>query len=189
MSRVLVPLATGFEEIEAVTIIDVLRRAGVEVVTAGLDDDGAVTGAHAIRVGADVALAAVDIESFDMIVLPGGEPGTTHLQADARLAAWIERFGAANRPLGAICAAPRVLATHGLLRGRAATSHPSVEAMVRAGGAQYTAAGVVRADNIITSRGPGTALAFALAIVELLGNADKAAELRRGMLVATAAGD
>lgn len=193
MARVLVPLAPGFEEIEAVTIIDVLRRADVEVVIAsvsasgavtGAPPSGAVTGSHAITVHAPVALADVAAGVFDLVVLPGGEPGTTHLAADPVLADVLRRQAAAGRPLAAICAAPRILAALGLLGNRAATSHPSVEAPLRAAGAQYEASRVVVADGIVTSRGPGTALEFAFALLELLNLNDRAARLRIAMLAA-----
>lgn len=187
MPRVLVPLARGFEEIEAVTIIDVLRRGGVEVVVAGLQGPGRVEGAHGIAVEVPVGLEAVLDEASDAVVLPGGEPGTTHLAADARLTALLQRFHQEGRPLAAICAAPRVLAGNGLLRNRAATSHPSVETQLREAGARYSEARVVRDDQVLTSRGPGTALEFALAALELLGLGDRAAELRRAMLVHPAA--
>jgi len=182
MSRVLVPLARGFEEIEAVTIVDVLRRAEVEVILAGLDGAGSIEGAHGLCVEAPIALAAVETQDFDMIVLPGGEPGTTHLAADARLAAMLKRHAAAARPLAAICAAPRVLAAQGLLTNLVATSYPGFESQVRAGGARYSTDRVVRDGRVLTSRGPGTALEFALAIVEMLGDPSRAAALRRAML-------
>ena len=179
MPRVLVPLAEGFEEIEAVTLVDVLRRAA---------GTGAVRGSHGIALQADAALDAAlqeaEARPFDMVVLPGGEPGTTHLAADARLSALLQRFGREGRPIGAICAAPRLLAAEGLLRGRAATSHPSVEAQVRRGGARYGTERVVRDGELVTSRGPGTALEFALGLLEVLGVGDRAGELRRAMLAA-----
>jgi 4-methyl-5(b-hydroxyethyl)-thiazole monophosphate biosynthesis len=131
------------------------------------------------------AVAAVAAEDFDMLVLPGGEPGTTHLAADPRLGDLLRRFARERRPLGALCAAPRVLAALGLLQGRAATSHPSVEPALRAGGALYDPARVVRDGTLLTSRGPGTALEFALAALEILGLESRAAELGRGMQVAT----
>jgi 4-methyl-5(b-hydroxyethyl)-thiazole monophosphate biosynthesis len=184
MKRVLVPLAAGFEEIEAVTIVDVLRRAGIEVVLAGLDGAGSVEGAHGLRLEAPVGLQSVANQDFDMIVLPGGEPGTTHLAADAGLAGILRRHDAAAKPLGAICAAPSVLAAHGLLANLAATSYPGYESKVQAGGARYRTERVVRDGRVLTSRGPGTALEFALAIVELLGDPRRAADLRHGMLVA-----
>ena len=183
MPRVLVPLAHGFEEIEAVTIIDVLRRAGVDVVVAGLAGRGPVRGAHHIDVQADVDLSGIGTDAFDMVILPGGEPGTTALAASPALRQLLQRQAAEERPIAAICAAPRVLAEAGLLRGRAATSHPSVEAAVRAHGARYDPARrVVRDAFLLTSRGPGTALEFALAAVEMLGLPDAAAKLRSAML-------
>ena len=186
MARVLVPLAAGFEEIEAVTIVDVLRRADVEVVVAGIPAAGPIVGSHAIILHAPVALASVANLAFDLVVLPGGEPGTTNLAADANLAALVDRHAAAGRPLAAICAAPRVLAARGLLRDRSATGHPSVEAQLRAAGARYETARVVHADGVLTSRGPGTALEFAFALLELLGLHDRAATLRVAMLAADA---
>jgi 4-methyl-5(b-hydroxyethyl)-thiazole monophosphate biosynthesis len=183
MPRVLVPLARGFEEIEAVTLVDVLRRGGVEVVVAGLEGAGLVEGSHGIAVAAPVAFEAVAEEPFDAVALPGGEPGATHLAADARLGRLLQRYHLEGRPLAAICAAPRVLAGHGLLRDRTATSHPSVEAQLRDAGARYSEARVVRDGHVLTSRGPGTALEFALATLELLGLTDRATELRRAMLV------
>ncbi len=187
MPRVLVPLAKGFEEIEAVTVIDVLRRGGVEVVVAGLEGPGPVEGGHGIAVEAPFGLESVLEQSFDLVVLPGGEPGTTHLASDARLAKLLQRQGSEGRPVAAICAAPRVLAAQGLLRDRNATSHPSVETKLREAGARYSEARVVRDGKILTSRGPGTALEFALAVLDLLGLQERVAELRRAMLVHPAA--
>ena len=187
MPRVLVPLAEGFEEIEAVSIVDVLRRGGVEVVLAGLAGAGVVRGSHGIAVVADVGLAAVQQERFDLLILPGGEPGVTHLGEDATLRALVQRRARAGQPLAAICAAPRLLARDSLLRGLAATSHPSVAAQVRAGGAVYDdTQPVVRDAHILTSRGPGTALEFALAALTGLGLGDRALELRAAMLVPSA---
>jgi 4-methyl-5(b-hydroxyethyl)-thiazole monophosphate biosynthesis len=176
------PLATGFEEIEAVTVTDVLRRGGVDVVLAALERAGNVTGSHGISIEASTTLAAVADQHFDLVVLPGGEPGATHLAADTCLDALLRAQAAAGRALGAICAAPKVLAVAGLLRDRDATSHPSVEAQLRQAGARYSAARVVHDGNIVTSRGPGTALEFTLALLELLGETARAAELRVAML-------
>jgi 4-methyl-5(b-hydroxyethyl)-thiazole monophosphate biosynthesis len=121
--------------------------------------------------------------AFDLVVLPGGEPGATSLAGDPTLAALLRRRATAAQPIGAICAAPKVLAAAGLLRDRDATSHPSVEAQLRQAGARYSTARVVRDGAIVTSRGPGTALEFALALLELLGLTDRAAEMRAAMLV------
>ena len=164
MKRVLVPLAEGFEELEAVTIIDILRRAGIEVVVASLAGSP-VTGSHGIRLAADTPLAALVEQDFDMIALPGGMPGAEHLRNDPRIAAFVRRLHGAGRPVAAICAAPMVLAAAGVLEGRRATSYPGF----LEGG---TGEAVVVDRNVITSRGPGTALDFALALVEeLLGPA------------------
>ncbi len=187
MPRVLVPLAPGFEEIEAVAVIDVLRRGGVDVVVAGLSGADAVEGSHGIRVGVDAALDDVVHEGFDMLVLPGGEPGVTHLAESALLQETLSRHLAGGRALGAICAAPRILAARGELRGRRATSHPSVETQVRDGGAAYEVRRVVRDGSVVTSRGPGTALEFGLEVLEMLGGSEEAQHLRGAMLVAPAA--
>jgi len=165
MKRVLVPLAEGFEEIEAVTIIDILRRAGMEVVVASLAD-GPVTGAHGIQVAADAPLAALVAEDFDMVALPGGMPGAQHLKDDPRIAALVRRLHAAGRPVAAICAAPMVLAAAGVLQGRRATSYPGF--LADAGASTVVGDAVVVDRGVITSRGPGTALDFALALVEEL---------------------
>jgi 4-methyl-5(b-hydroxyethyl)-thiazole monophosphate biosynthesis len=178
--RVLLPLFTGFEEIEAVTVLDVLRRAGLDVVTAGLSPDP-VVGAHGLPVHAGQTLDAVCGEAFDAIVLPGGG-GTHRMAADVVLAEILKRHAAAGRWTAAICAAPTVLVGLGLLEGRAATSWPGIhEAMA---GADYREDAVVIDGPFVTSRGPGTAMAFALALVEHWCGGDKAEELRRAMVVA-----
>jgi len=179
---VLVPLAPGFEEIEAVAIIDVLRRAGVDVRVAALGS-GPVTGAHGITLATDLALADVDAAELDMLVLPGGQPGTNHLKADARVLALVRELEASGRGVAAICAAPMVLAAAGILRGRRATSHPSVRGEL--GGAEVVdAPRVVRAGRVWTSQGPGTALEFALELVGELCGPERARELGAAMLVA-----
>ncbi len=165
MKRVLVPLAEGFEELEAVTIIDILRRAGIEVVVASLASNP-VIGAHGIRLAADTPLAALAEQDFDMIALPGGMPGADHLKNDPRIGGLVRRLHAAGRPVAAICAAPMVLAAAGVLDGRRATSYPGF--LEDAGGATVVGDAVVVDGGVITSRGPGTALDFALALVEAL---------------------
>jgi 4-methyl-5(b-hydroxyethyl)-thiazole monophosphate biosynthesis len=183
MVQVVVPLAAGFEEIEAVSIIDVLRRAGVEVVAAALETPGPIRGSHDITLHTEVALPQLDVRDFDLIILPGGEPGTTHLSDSALLLRWLQEMAAAGKPLAAICAAPRVLAQAGLLDGHAATSHPSVADAVRRAGADYREERVVCSGAIVTSRGPGTALEFSLAVLATLGLESEAAKLRHSMLV------
>ena len=177
MKRVLVPLAEGFEELEAVTVIDILRRAGIEVVVASLGGSP-VTGSHGIRIAADTPLAALMEQDFDMIALPGGMPGAEHLMKDARIGEIAKRLHAKGRPVAAICAAPMVLAAAGLLDGRRATSYPGF--LKDAARTTVTNEGVVVDGGVITSRGPGTALDFALQLVETLegGAARQAIESR-----------
>jgi 4-methyl-5(b-hydroxyethyl)-thiazole monophosphate biosynthesis len=185
--RVLVPLADGFEEIEAIAIVDTLRRAGVEVVTAALRRDPAriVHGAHGIDVAADRELDAcvgASAPAFDALVLPGGMPGTQHLGDDARVLALVREMHAAGKLVAAICAAPSVLAKAGVLEGVPATSYPGFQGKL--GGARVERERrVVPAGRIVTSQGPGTALEFALELVRVLVGAAKAAELERAMIV------
>ena len=170
MSRVLVPLAEGFEEIEAITVVDLLRRAGIEVHTAALGGLQ-VTGSHGITVTADLALDAVQADDYDMIALPGGLPGADHLKRDARLISLLRRFAADGRYTAAICAAPGVLAHAGLLEGRAATSYPGFLGTDSAPGLRLRSDAVVIDGKVVTSRGPGTAIEFGLTLIELLEGA------------------
>jgi protein deglycase len=166
MATALVLLADGFEEIEAVTIIDVLRRGEVEVTTASLSGER-VTGSHQIALVADALLATVTVESFDALVLPGG-PAAKTLREDARAQATIKRAAAAGKLLAAVCAAPTALEAAGVLAGKRATSYPG-NALPSARQVEET---VVIDGNVITSRGPGTTMAFALAVVERLRGAE-----------------
>jgi len=168
MPTVLVPLADGFEELEAITVIDLLRRADIEVTTAALRASP-VSGAHGIAVQSDTTLAALDEVEFDMIVLPGGMPGAQHLAEDARLRDRLRRMAAGGRFTAAICAAPSVLAAAGLLDGRRATSFPGFLDPAKTPGLTLLAdAAVVSDGKVITSRGPGTAMDFALELIERL---------------------
>ena len=179
MKTVCVPLAPGFEEIEAVTIIDVLRRADIRVIVAGTVA-GAITGSHGIAIGTDTTIERVDPEELDMIALPGGMPGTRHLQEHPAVRALVTRLAERGRYTAAICAAPMVLADAGVLAGRHATSHPSVRD--RIGAVAYEERAVVEDGAIVTSRGPGTALTFALHLVALLVDDATAARLRDAMI-------
>lgn len=167
MPRVLVPLAPGFEEIEAITLVDLLRRAGIEVHTASLDGPR-VEGSHGIAVLADKALDAAVADDYDMIVLPGGMPGAEHLRNDPRVISLLRHMAAAGRYTAAICAAPGVLAHAGLLEGRSATSFPGFLRADSAPGIRLRDDPVVVDGKVATSRGPGTALLFGLALIELL---------------------
>lgn len=171
--RVLCLLIDGFEEIETVTPVDLLRRAGVEVVIASLQDKTA-TGRGGIRLEADVVLADVDASSFDLLFIPGG-PGVGGLRSDGRAALLARDFADAGKPVAAICAAPLVLMDAGLLKGKRFTAYHSVRGEL-GGGLDDR---VVVDGDLITSRGAGTALDFALAIiVRLCGQAaaDQVAE-------------
>lgn len=167
MPSVLVPLAPGFEDIEASTIVDILRRAGVEVITAGLVP-GLVQGSRGLRVQPDVYLDEVLDHDFDMIALPGGLPGSEHLKNDPRVQALLKRLSAEGRITAAICAAPMALAAAGLLDGRRVTSYPGVVDRLGLPGTVYSTDAVVVDGSVVTSRGPGTAMDFALALAELL---------------------
>jgi 4-methyl-5(b-hydroxyethyl)-thiazole monophosphate biosynthesis len=181
MAKALLLLAEGFEEIEAVTIIDVLRRAEILVTVAALVSSP-VRGAHGIVVAADTTLALVDSESFDALVLPGGMPGAKHLREDARVLELVRRFVQANKLTAAICAAPTALEAAGVLSGRRATSYPG-HALPSA---NYQDDSVVEDGPLLTSRGVGTALEFALALVTRLAGPTSAADQRASLLMAPA---
>jgi 4-methyl-5(b-hydroxyethyl)-thiazole monophosphate biosynthesis len=167
MVSVLVPLAPGFEDLEATTIVDLLRRADIEVITAGLQP-GLVQGARGVRVQPDTHLDAVLERDFDMIALPGGMPGAENLKNDPRIQALLKRLSGAGKYTAAICAAPIALAQAGLLDGRRATSYPGFVDRLKPPGATYLTDPVVVDGRVVTSRGPGTAMDFALTLVELL---------------------
>lgn len=180
--RILVPLAEGFEEIEAVTIVDVLRRAELDVTLAGLSP-GVVTGSRGIAIRPDAALADLDLDGFDVLCLPGGMGGTQVMMEDERLLDCLRRAHAAGKTTAAICAAPMVLAQAGIEAGHAMTAHPGVRD--RLGAAEVRdAPRVLRSGNVLTSQGPGTAMEFALALVaELCGQARRD-ELAEALVVA-----
>lgn len=180
MATVLVPLAQGCEELEAITIIDLLRRAGIEVVTAGLDDQP-VRASRGTMLIPDAALDQVLSHSFDMIVLPGGLPGADHLNQDPRIHQLLKSMAAEQKYTAAICAAPKVLASAGLLQGRRATSFPGAIPEDQLTGIQYLEQPVVIDDKIITSRGPGTAMDFALELIQQLAGRALRDEVEKGL--------
>jgi protein deglycase len=185
MASVLVPLAQGCEELEAVTIIDLLRRAGIEVVSAGLTP-GPVTGSRGTVLVPDTTLDEAGARDYDMIVLPGGQPGATHLEQDPRIRMLLKGQAAAGRYNAAICAAPRVLAAAGLLDGKEATGYPGALDPKSFPRVRITGRSVVRDGRIITSRGPGTAMDFALELIEILAGPEKRAEVERPLMRPTA---
>lgn len=168
MSTVLIPLAEGFEELESVTLIDILRRAEITVVTASLSENTQVTASHGVRLVADTTLEAVIYDDFDMIILPGGQPGTDNLNQDPHIHAVLKRLYQSGKTVAAICAAPLVLAHAGLLDGKIATCFPSVLMPAEWPNITLSAEPVVIDGRVITSKGPGTAIDFALSIVEYL---------------------
>ncbi|MEQ1814764.1 MAG: DJ-1 family glyoxalase III [Candidatus Nitrotoga sp.] len=178
MPRVLVPLAEGCEEIEAVSVINILRRAGVEVVVAGLNVKP-VRGSRGVIFLADVDLDTALQKDYDMIVLPGGQPGVNNLKADMRVINIVQRMVAQNKFVTAICAAPSVLATAGVLEKKRATSFPGALDIFPNVLLQQQA--IVEDGKIITSRGPGTAMDFALVLVERLCGKEKRLEVEGGL--------
>lgn len=181
MARVLIPLAQGCEELEAVTVIDLLRRAEIEVVTAGLEP-GQVRCSRGTVLVPDIVLNAAMDEDFDMIVLPGGLPGANHLDADDRIHRLLARHHAEDRYAAAICAAPKVLANAGLLDGKSATGYPGILSMEDFPEIDLLNVPVVVDGKAITSRGPGTAMDFALQLIESLVGKSKRDEVEKALV-------
>ena len=178
--KVCVFLADGFEEIEGLTVVDLLRRAGIEVTTVSITDSKIIHGAHGIDVLADKLFEETDFEGQDMLVLPGGMPGTLHLGAHEGVRVELEKAYAAGKFLAAICAAPSVLGKYGFLKGRKATSYPGFEAQLE--GAEYVYDAVAVDGKIVTSRGMGTAIPFSLALVEQLSDKETALKLKEAII-------
>lgn len=181
MARVLVPLAEGCEELEAVTIIDLLRRAGVEVTTAGLAD-GPVRASRGVALIPDTSLDAVLDQEFDMVVLPGGLPGADHLDNDPRIHELLKRLSASGGYTAAICAAPKVLANAGLLSGKTATSYPGFLDKMDLPEVDVQLLPVVADGKVVTGRGPGTAMDFSLHLIEVLEGKAKRDEVEAGLV-------
>lgn len=185
MTRVLVPLAEGFEEIEAVTVIDILRRAEVDVVVAGLGssetDRSPVVGSQGIRVVADLDIRRAEATGpYDMIVLPGGAEGTRRLRENAAVRKIVDAIRASGGHIAAICAAPTALHAFGAIAGRAATCHPSVaESMA---GVDLRDDRVVVDGDLVTSRAAGTAMEFAFRLVEILAGEEVRDRVNAGVL-------
>jgi 4-methyl-5(b-hydroxyethyl)-thiazole monophosphate biosynthesis len=178
MKSVLVLFAEGSEELEAITIVNILRRAGVAVTLAGLAD-GPLRGSRGVMLLPDCTLDTALHDDFDMVVLPGGQPGTNNLKADMRVAELVRRMAQQERYLAAICAAPAVLASAGLLDGKQATGFPGALTPYQKVKQQHAA--IVEDGRLITSRGPGTAMDFALTLAERLVGAAKRQEVEAGL--------
>lgn len=175
MKKVGVFFGTGFEEIEGLTVVDLLRRVGIQADCIAIDNNKQVCGAHQIHVDMDMGIDEVDFDSLDMIVCPGGMPGTRNLEACDKLTQQIQRFYDDGKLIGAICAAPSIFGHMGLLQNKKACIFPGMEEHLT--GAEVTYDDVTQAGNIITSRGMGTAIAFGLAIIANLIDQKTADEL------------
>ena len=175
-------LANGFEEVEAITPVDIMRRAGLDVRTVSIYDSPMVTGAHKVPIQTDMVFCQVDFSQVDLIVLPGGLPGSTNLDACEPLCQAIKKHTEGGKPVAAICAAPLVLGHLGLLVGRKATCYPGVEPELT--GATCTGAMVEVDGNIITGKGPAAAFEFGYTLVEQLKSPEATLLLRDGMLYA-----
>ena len=180
MKKTAMLFANGFEEVEALTVVDLLRRAEIVCDIVAVDDAASVTGSHGVAVGADKAFGKTDFADYDALLLPGGQPGTNNLAADGRVLALLRDFHAAGKLTAAICAAPTVLAKAGLLTGRRAACYPGLEG--RLTGAIPVTDAAVTDGTVITSRGVGTAIDFALALVTYLDGAETADKLARAIV-------
>ena len=181
MASVLVPLAQSCEELEAVTIIDLLRRAGIDVTTAGLDDQP-VRASRGVVLIPDTTLDEALKNDYDMVVLPGGLPGADYLDKDSRIQTLIKKMARSEKFVAAICAAPKVLASAGLLDGKRATAYPGTLEKLNLSNTTITTDVIIKDNNIITSRGPGTAMDFALSLIGTLVGKDKRAEVEAGLV-------
>lgn len=180
MSKICIFLAEGMEEIEALTVVDICRRAKIDIQTVSITEDHSVTGSHGIQVQTDQVFSEVDFETVDMIVLPGGMPGTTNLEACAPLMEKVEEFNEMGKYIAAICAAPSIFGHRGMLAGRNACCYPSFEEQLT--GARVSKNPVEVSEHIITSRGMGTAIDFALCIVACINGQQCADEIKTAII-------
>ena len=181
MTKAIVFLAEGFEEMEALGTVDILRRGGIGVITVSITDDKTVKGAHGISIAADATIGSMDLSSADALILPGGMPGSSNLDASDVVKDAIMKQYKAGRIVAAICAAPMVLGGLGILEGRKVTCYPGFEEKLC--GAQATGRDVEIDGNVITGRGPGLVMKFALALVEALKGDAAAKEVAAGLLL------
>ena len=180
MKQVCVFLADGFEEIEGLTVVDLLRRAGIEVTTVSITGQHMIHGAHGIDVQADKLFEDMNYEEQDMLVLPGGMPGTLNLGKHKGLEALLRKFYQKGKYIAAICAAPSVFGKYGFLEGRTATSYPGFEEALE--GARVVQDAVAVSDFVITSRGMGTAIPFSLSLIEQLVGTEKSEEIGKSII-------
>lgn len=177
MQKIAIFFATGYEEIEALTVVDICRRCGLQIDMISITKERCVTGSHNITVTMDYCYEEIDFDTYDMLVLPGGGVGVEGLEAHADLVKQIQTFDRAGKYIAAVCAAPSILGHLGILKGKKACSYPSFESHLE--GADVTKESFAIADHIITSRGMGTAIDFALAIVSVLKDDKTAADMAK----------
>lgn len=175
MKKIGVFFAEGYEEIEALTVVDICRRCGLEVDMVSVTEELMARGAHGISVQMDKCFSQADFQGYSMAVLPGGMPGTRNLEAHEGLMAQVDAYYAQGKYIAAICAAPSIFGHRGILKGRKACCYPGMESHLE--GAQVTEGPVEISDNVITSRGMGTAIDFALAIAGVLCGEEKARQM------------
>lgn len=181
MKNAVICLATGFEEIEAVGVIDVLRRADMNVIVASVDDEEAVVGSHNLCVETDCGLSDIDARTVDAVILPGGMPGAKNLASNDKVLELIRDVYGRGRYVCAICAAPMALSAAGILKGKRVTCYPGFEDRLE--DCSWTGEAVTVDGNVITGKGPGKVFDFALKLVEIFCNEDSSAKLSAGMLV------
>ncbi|MBP1753633.1 MAG: hypothetical protein H6Q59_31 [Firmicutes bacterium] len=179
MAKVYLFLAEGYEEIEGLTVVDLLRRAGIDIVTVSITGELQVTGSHQITTIADTMFEEMDFADADMLVLPGGMPGTKNLLEHKGLDHLLREYALSGGKLAAICAAPRVLGTKGLLMGRKATCYPGNEDALL--GAHVVNVAVVQDGNITTSKGMGTAIDFSLSLIKTLKSGEEASRIAQAI--------
>lgn len=173
MNKIAIFFGTGYEEIEALTVVDICRRCGLEIDMVSITQELQVTGSHGITVAMDKTFSQVDFPEYDMIVLPGGGPGTKNLEAHQGLMEQVDIFYQKDKYIAAICAAPSIFGHRGILKGKKACSYPSFESHLE--GAEVTKGPVEVSGHVITSRGMGTSIDFALAIAAVFCGEEKAA--------------
>ncbi len=181
MKKIYIHLAEGFEEIEAITPVDVLRRAGFEVTIVSVTGNKEVTGSHGIKVIADVLFEEVNYSKADLVILPGGMPGSKNLDNHDGLKSMIRQFNHHGKPIAAICAAPMVLGHLGIVKGKKVTCYPGTE--IHLEGSRITGKPVEIDGNITTGKGPGAAMPFALSIVEQISGSEASQNLAKQMMV------
>lgn len=180
MKDICVFFGTGYEEIEALTVVDILRRGGLPVKMVSITEDTFVTGSHNITVKMDAVIGELDFEQVEMIVLPGGMPGTKNLEACELLMQQVDAFDKEGKPISAICAAPSILGHRGVLNGRNACSYPGFEAQLQ--GAKVSMNKVEVSEHVTTSRGMGTAIPFALELLARFKGKEAADKMAEGII-------